>query len=109
MDEKQLDQFFTAAINRHFIVKEKWRFIDIGNNVRMSFGRFEGQLLRDVPLSYLDKTVSNMPDCWLVRRAREYVDLVDLRFGPYVVQAHFSRSVSELQVMEERGEFDGVR
>lgn len=41
----------------------------------MPFGKWKATEFGDIPLSYLDQTVSQMPDRWLTRRASEFVDL----------------------------------
>jgi uncharacterized protein (DUF3820 family) len=40
----------------------------------MPFGKYEGQQMRDTPLSYLDRTISPMDDSWFVRRVKRFVD-----------------------------------
>jgi uncharacterized protein (DUF3820 family) len=38
------------------------------------FGKYCGSEIKDVPIRYLDETVSVMPETWFVRRVREFVD-----------------------------------
>lgn len=39
----------------------------------LPFGKYNGKIFDDVPLSYLDETISVMPATWLVTMAKEYV------------------------------------
>jgi len=39
----------------------------------MPFGKYNGKIFDEVPLSYLDETISVMPATWLVSVAKEYV------------------------------------
>ena len=41
----------------------------------LPFGKYEGHRFEDIPLSYLDKTISVMPDQWIVRSARRFIDM----------------------------------
>jgi len=45
-------------------------------SITMTFGKYVGKSLSEIPLRYLDETVSVMPKTWLVRRVHEFVDLV---------------------------------
>lgn len=49
--------------------------------LRVPFGKYMGMELQDVPLSYLDRTVSQMPTCWFVRRVIQLIDLLDSEIG----------------------------
>lgn len=42
--------------------------------IEMPFGKYVGRMIWDIPLRYLDETISIMPPTWLVRRIREFVD-----------------------------------
>jgi hypothetical protein len=48
--------------------------LDLFGGVAMPFGKFIGKEMRDIPLDYLDRTVSVMPPTWFTRRVQEYVD-----------------------------------
>jgi uncharacterized protein (DUF3820 family) len=43
------------------------------SSIRLPFGKYEGLNFGSIPLSYLDRTVSPMPTCWIVRRTIEFV------------------------------------
>lgn len=45
------------------------------------FGKFAGFMLKDVNLRYLDQTVSQMPDQWIVRQARIVVDVSMVKYS----------------------------
>jgi hypothetical protein len=38
------------------------------------FGKYAGSVFEEIPLNYLDQTISSMPDCYLVRSAKRFVD-----------------------------------
>jgi len=40
----------------------------------MPFGKYKGIELRNIPVRYLDETISTMPSTWIVRRVWEVVD-----------------------------------
>jgi uncharacterized protein (DUF3820 family) len=44
--------------------------------ITMQFGKYAGLPLSQIPLCYLDQTISSMPSSWFVRRVQEFVDLV---------------------------------
>lgn len=49
----------------------------------MPFGKYTGMNLTEIPLGYLDMTVSVMPPTWVIRRVQEFVDTVmDLPCAP---------------------------
>lgn len=50
------------------------QIIDLCSNVVMPFGKHSGTCLLDIPLRYLDETVSVMPPTWLVRTCQKLVD-----------------------------------
>ena len=43
--------------------------------VDIPFGKYAGNKIEDIPLRYLDETISVMPNTWRIRRVREFVDL----------------------------------
>jgi len=45
------------------------------SNIILPFGKYLGKRFDEIPLKYLDETISQMPDCWITRMAREYVSL----------------------------------
>lgn len=49
------------------------------DNIEIPFGKYQGKMFREVPLRYLDETVSKFPDTWVSRRARDYVDAAMFR------------------------------
>lgn len=53
----------------------------------MPFGKYQGYMLEDVPLRYLDETVSVMPQTWFIREVIHFVSWAQAYrweyFGPY--------------------------
>ena len=47
---------------------------DLAARVVMTFGKYVGSKLGDIPIHYLDQTVSSMPNQWIVRQAVMVVD-----------------------------------
>lgn len=45
------------------------------SKIVMPFGKYENYTFDNIPLKYLDETISPMPTVWIVERAREYVSL----------------------------------
>jgi hypothetical protein len=46
---------------------------DVLGNIILPFGKYEGKILHDIPIKYLDMTVSAMPSTWVVRSVQLYV------------------------------------
>lgn len=63
------------AIENAFKINKRYQAIENLCDFVMPFGRFKGEKLGDVPLSYLDQTISVMPQTWFVRQVRTFVDL----------------------------------
>ena len=51
--------------------------INIGplGDLKLGFGKYAGRCLWDIPLRYLDETISVMPPKWNVRAAQRFVGL----------------------------------
>jgi hypothetical protein len=78
-EEKPLTEWDVREAVRHALLKSEqhWdagRAFDLGGII-MPFGKYNGKALCEIPLRYLDGTVSVMPPTWLVRRVQEFVDL----------------------------------
>ncbi len=51
--------------------------IEYLRSLTMPFGKHKGERLDEIPLKYLDATVSGIqPSTWFIRRVHEFVDLV---------------------------------
>ena len=64
--------------SQDFIAERMYRerfIIDQASRILMPFGKHQGKAITEVPLKYLDETISTMPQTWLVRRVREFVDV----------------------------------
>ena len=44
--------------------------------MEMEFGKYVGRSVMDIPLRYLDETVSSMPETVFVRKIKEYLDCI---------------------------------
>ena len=53
---------------------EDQEYIASLGEIEMPFGKHKGSSLIDIPLYYLDETVSQMPKTWLIRAVIKFVD-----------------------------------
>jgi len=72
--------------HRDELSMESFSISKIGETV-LPFGKYCNHRICDVPLRYLDETISPMPDQWLVRRVKKYVDhVMDICLSMLVVK-----------------------
>jgi len=74
MDENRKpdrDGFADAVIRAGYAARA---FIATHSNITIGFGKYESHALGDIPLRYLDETISVMPPTWVTRIAAKYVD-----------------------------------
>ena len=46
---------------------------EVIRELKMPFGKYKGTVIFEVPLSYLDQTISSMPPTWFANSMREFV------------------------------------
>jgi hypothetical protein len=46
---------------------------EVIRELKMPFGKYKGTAIFEVPLSYLDRTISGMPPTWFANSIREFV------------------------------------
>ena len=74
----------------------------IAEYIHMPFGKHKGTNLVDVPLSYLDETISIMPPTWFVRRVQKFVDCIMAHGQMYgVITTSHAPSKSAKQLLED--------
>lgn len=61
------------AIRRAIDTERMDRALDAAR-LKMTFGKYADRDLGDIPITYLDQTISPMPDQWIIRQARLVVD-----------------------------------
>ena len=86
------------------MTKNDWeRAYDL-SGIIMPFGKYAGMSFGDIPVRYLDETISIMPPTWIVRRAIEFVDLAwshPLEAG-HKTWSDMERALEELQERERK-------
>ena len=58
--------------------------------IQISFGKYIGKCLKDIPLRYLDETIAIMPPTYFVRRVQEFVD--NSMRHPMIVQNYHAKA-----------------
>lgn len=63
---------FNSMMEQHNYSKDDDDFEETKQLI-MPFGKYAGRIFADIPLKYLDETVSVMPPTWIIRQAQRFV------------------------------------
>lgn len=81
LDIRRTFDIFEQVLDYRQLGEMHWLARDLGKIV-VPFGRYADRPVADIPMDYLDRTLSVMQPTFLIRRAIEYVDLLH-RLGAY--------------------------